>query len=63
VAFAALVIRVAGFSVQSAAGAQGAWNLAQYAIPLAAGALALAILFAGRRAPRLAALAPTGAAA
>jgi lipopolysaccharide export system permease protein len=63
VAFAALVTRVAGFSVQSAAGAQGGWNLAQYAIPLVAGALALAILFAGRRAPRLAALAPSGAAA
>jgi lipopolysaccharide export system permease protein len=59
VACAALLVRVAGFSVQAAAGAAPGWNLMQYLIPLGAAAAALALLFVGRRRrPPLAAGAP-----
>jgi lipopolysaccharide export system permease protein len=58
VASAALVARVAGFSVQAAAGAAPAWNLMQYLIPLGATVVALALLFAVRAQRRLA---PVGA--
>jgi lipopolysaccharide export system permease protein len=51
VAFSALVIRVAGFGAQAAAGATPALNLVQYLVPVGATAIALALLFA-RRAPR-----------
>jgi lipopolysaccharide export system permease protein len=58
VACAALIVRVAGFSVQAAAGSGPAWNFLQYLVPLGAGAVALGLLFAGRtRAPPL----PAGA--
>jgi lipopolysaccharide export system permease protein len=59
VACAALLVRVAGFSVQAAAGSAPVWNLAQYLIPLGAAVAALCLLFAGaRRRPLLAAGAP-----
>jgi lipopolysaccharide export system permease protein len=48
-AFAALLVRVAGLVAQSAASASPALNLLQYAAPLGATALALGLLFAGRR--------------
>lgn len=48
VACAALVVRVAGFSVQAAAGSTPALNLLQYLIPLAATAVALRLLFVAR---------------
>jgi lipopolysaccharide export system permease protein len=48
VAFAALVVRVAGFGAQAAAGSSPLMNLAQYLIPLAATALPLAIVFSSR---------------
>lgn len=53
VACAALVIRVAGFSAQAAAGASPALNLLQYSIPLGAALLAMALLFARRSHRRL----------
>jgi lipopolysaccharide export system permease protein len=46
VAFAALVVRVAGFGAQAAAAATPGMNLAQYLIPLGATAVALVMLFA-----------------
>ncbi|HXV00292.1 MAG TPA: LPS export ABC transporter permease LptF [Caulobacteraceae bacterium] len=56
VACAALVVRVAGFSVQAAAGSGPIWNLMQYLVPLGAAAAALGLLFAGRiRRPSIAA--------
>jgi lipopolysaccharide export system permease protein len=51
VAFAALIVRVAGFSAQAAATATPGMNLAQYLIPLGATAVALVLLF-GRRPQR-----------
>jgi lipopolysaccharide export system permease protein len=46
VAFAALVIRVAGFSAQAAAASSPAMNAVQYIVPIGATAIALALLFA-----------------
>ena len=46
VAFAALIVRVAGFGAQAVAAATPGMNLAQYLIPLGATAVALVLLFA-----------------
>lgn len=49
VAAAALVTRTLGFAAEAAAGKAAVFNLAQYAVPLLGGALALAIVFAPPR--------------
>lgn len=53
VACAALIVRVAGFSAQAAAGSSPIFNLVQYLIPISTAALSLALLFPARARRRL----------
>jgi lipopolysaccharide export system permease protein len=63
VAGAALLTRTLGFAAEAAAAKSPAFNLAQYAVPLLGGGLALAVVFASPRRSSRASPRPSGPAA